>query len=66
MHAFFSFGTASCGRCETEQGQVRLQKCVTYLGHKIDGEGLHPTEDKLAAICDAPRPKDVTALKSFM
>ena len=43
-----------------------LQKCVTYLGHKIDGEGLHPTEDKLAAIRDAPRPKDVTALKSFL
>ena len=43
-----------------------LQKCVTYLGHKIDGEGLHPTDDKLAAIRDAPRPKDVTALKSFL
>ena len=43
-----------------------LQKCVTYLGHKIDGEGLHPTKDKLAAIRDAPRPKDVTALKSFL
>ena len=43
-----------------------LQKCVTYLGHKIDGEGLHPTEDKLASIRDAPRPKDVTALKSFL
>ena len=43
-----------------------LLKCVTYLGHKIDGEGLHPTEDKLAAIRDAPRPKDVTALKSFL
>ena len=35
-----------------------LQKCVTYLSHEIDGEGLHPTEDKLAAIRDAPRPKD--------
>ena len=43
-----------------------LQYCVTYLGHKIDGEGLHPTDDKLAAIRDAPRPKDVTALKSFL
>ena len=36
-----------------------LQKCVSYLGHKIDGEGLHPTQDKLAAIRDAPRFKDV-------
>ena len=43
-----------------------LQSSVVYVGHKIDGEGLHPTEDKLAAIRDAPRPKDVTALKSFL
>ena len=43
-----------------------LQKCVTYLGHKNDGEGLHPIENKLAAIRDAPRHKDVTALKSFL
>ena len=32
----------------------------------IDGEGLHPTQDKLKAIQDALRPKDVTALKSFL
>ena len=43
-----------------------LQPSVVYLGHKIDGEGLHPTEDKLKAIRDAPRPKDVAALKSFL
>ena len=43
-----------------------LQESVIYLGHKIDKKGLHPTEDKLAAIHDAPRPKDVTALKSFL
>lgn len=45
-----------------------LQSSVVYLaiGHVIDGEGLHPTEEKLKAINDAPRPKDVTALKSFL
>ena len=43
-----------------------LQQSVIYLGHKIDKKGLHPTDDKLAAIRDAPRPKDVTALKSFL
>ena len=43
-----------------------LQPSMVYLGHKIDGEGLHPTEDKLTAIRDAPRPKDVAALKSFL
>ena len=30
-----------------------LQKCVTCVGHIIDGEGVHSTEDKLAAIRDA-------------
>ena len=43
-----------------------FQSSVVYLGHVIDGEGLHPTQDKLKAIRDAPRPKDVTALKSFL
>ena len=43
-----------------------FQSSVVYLGHVIDGEGLHPTQDKLKAIQDAPRPKDVTALKSFL
>ena len=42
------------------------QRSVTYLGHKIDAEGLHPTEEKLLAISQAPPPKDVTALKSFL
>ena len=51
---------------------MNQQKCkfkrssVTYLGYSIDGEGLHPAEEKLRAIRDAPRPKDVTALKSFL
>ena len=33
---------------------------------ELDGEGLHPTDDKLAAIRDAPRPTDITTLKSFL
>ena len=43
-----------------------FQSSVVYLGHVIDGEGLQPTQDKLKAIQDASRPKDVTALKSFL
>lgn len=39
---------------------------VTYLGHVIDGNGLHPTKEKLKAVQDAPQPKDATALKSFL
>lgn len=43
-----------------------LQPYVGFLVHKINGEGLHPTNDKLKAIRDASRPKDVPALKSFL
>ena len=42
------------------------KKAVTYLGHIIDSEGLHPTSDKLSAILDAPPPKDESALRSFL
>ena len=43
-----------------------LQPSVVYLGHLIDSAGLHPTIDKLAAVRDAPAPKDAVALKSFL
>ena len=33
-----------------------MQNSVVYLGHRIDREGLHPTEEKVRAIHDAPRP----------
>ena len=39
---------------------------VTYLDHRIDLEGLHPTEDKIRAIKDAPALHNVTALKTFL
>ena len=43
-----------------------LQSSVVYLGHLIDSAELHPTMDKLAAVRDAPPPKDAVALKSFL
>ena len=33
---------------------------VTYLGHKIDAEGLHPVAEKVEAIQEAPAPKNVS------
>lgn len=51
---------------------VKLSKCkflqdsVKYLGFIIDRQGLHPDPDKLEAISKAPRPNDVTQLKSFL
>ena len=53
----------TCTRCTRGSG---IPASVVYLGHLIDSTGLHPTEDKLAAVRDAPPPKDATTLKSFL
>ena len=39
---------------------------VEYLGHKISSKGLQPSEHKVAAITDAPAPRDVSELKSSL
>ena len=39
---------------------------VTYLGHWIDKDGLHPTADKTKAILQAPAPKNTTELRAFL
>ncbi len=52
--------------------KVNLAKCVffkkqvSYLGHKIDADGLHKTDDKIKAIIEAPEPKNVGQLRSFL
>ena len=45
---------------------VFLADSVEYLGHRIDAEGLHTTQGKLAAIREAPTPQNVTQLRSFL
>ena len=37
---------------------VFLLPAVEYLGHKISGQGLQPTDEKIQAIQKAPAPKD--------
>lgn len=39
---------------------------VEYLGHKISANGLEPTQEKVRAIVEAPAPRNVTQLKSFL
>ena len=39
---------------------------VTYLGHKIDAEGLHPLPDKVTAIQEAPPPTNVQELRAYL
>ena len=39
---------------------------LEYLGHVIDAQGIHKSADKIAVILDAPRPTDVSSLRSFI
>ncbi len=43
-----------------------LQASVEYLGHRIDAEGLHPTNEKVRVVKDAPNPLNKTELRSFL
>ena len=43
-----------------------LQPNLEYLGHVIDSTGKHPTQDKVRAIKEAPSPRNVTELRSFL
>ena len=43
-----------------------MQPKVTFLGHVIDENGLHPIPSKVQAIREAPRPQNVTELKSYL
>lgn len=39
---------------------------ISYLGHRIDKDGLHATEEKIAAIINSPPPSDVSQLRTFL
>ena len=43
-----------------------MSASVTYLGHCIDAQGLHPTSDKIDAIQKAPIPKNLTQLRAYL
>ncbi|KAL6469072.1 hypothetical protein MHYP_G00225960 [Metynnis hypsauchen] len=52
--------------------RARRDKCeffkpsITYLGHTIDAHGLQKCTEKTNAVIQAPRPKDVPQLRSFL
>ena len=52
--------------------RVRKEKChfmlpsVTYLGHKISADGIHPLPEKVKAIREAPSPTCVSELKAYL
>ena len=43
-----------------------MQDFVTYLGHRIDQHDLHPLKEKFQAVQEAPAPKNITVLKSYV
>ena len=45
---------------------VFMMDAVTYLGHKIDAQGLHPVMDKVDAVRKASKPRNVSELKSYL
>ena len=57
-----------------KQANVRIKKSkckfmqaeVTYLGYRIDQDGIHPTEEHVLAIKQMPAPSNVKELRSFL
>ena len=43
-----------------------MRESVTYLGHRIDSDRLHPLADRVRAIREAPKPTSVTSLKAYL
>lgn len=43
-----------------------MQKCINYLGHTIDKNGLHKTKEKVKAILDTNRPNNINELRTFL
>lgn len=59
-------------RLKNHNLRVNREKCsffqhsVSYLGHVIDAEGIHPMQEKCQAISKAAIPNTVTELKSLL
>ena len=52
--------------------RLKKEKCafmlpsVDYLGHTISAEGLRASEAKVKGVVNAPAPRDITELRSFL
>ena len=59
-------------RLQQHNIRAKKSKCfflcdsTEYLGHRIDAKGLHTTDDKVKAVQNAPVPKNVQELRSFL
>ena len=62
-----SFGSLGRSRFTLNRGKCEfMAHSVAYLGHVTDAQGLHPDPDKVRAINDAPQPRSVSDLKSYL
>ena len=63
---------AVLSQLETAGLRLKRNKCafllpsVEYLGHRISARGIQPTVDKVKPIQEAPKPQDVSQLRSFI
>ena len=63
---------AVLSRLESSGLRLKRNKCafllpsVEYLGHRISAQGLQPTVDKIKPVQEAPKPQDVSQLRSFI
>ena len=63
---------AVLSRLENAGLRLKEGKCafmlssVEYLGHRISEEGTYPAAEKIRAIAEAPVPRDVQQLQSFL
>ena len=59
-------------RLQSAGMRLNREKCtfmadeVVYLGHRINREGIQPTNDKVQAISATPRPVNTTQLRAFL
>ena len=61
-----------CKRLEAHNFRLKQEKCefllssVEYLGHRVSADGIQPLQSKVEAISNAPVPKNVQELRSFL
>lgn len=60
-------GCLACYGLRAKLAKCRfLQTSVEYLKHQINHEGMHPTQQKVEAIVNAPNPTNVSELRSYL
>ncbi len=45
---------------------VFLKKNISFLGHRVDSEGIHTADDKINAVKLFPQPKSIENVRSFL